>query len=67
MLVAVAPIPSSFYSPCLLAVFPMGAQVWEIAADRLDCLPGKSLIDWFVHERGMAQDGDSRCSNEPQD
>lgn len=58
-MLVVAPTLSASYSPFLLAVFPMGAQVWEIAADRLDCLPGKSLIDRFVHEGGMAQDGDS--------
>lgn len=31
-------------------VFPIGAQIWELAADHLDRLPGKSLIDRLVHE-----------------
>jgi hypothetical protein len=49
-MLAPAPIADASCSPSPLVVFPMGAQLWEIAADHLDRLPGKSLIDRFVHE-----------------
>jgi hypothetical protein len=45
--------PPNADAPCALSplvVFPIRAQIWEIAADHLDRLPGKSLIDRFVHE-----------------
>lgn len=37
-------------------VFPIGAQIWELAADHLDRLPGKSLIDRLVHETCVTLD-----------
>lgn len=46
-------------------VFPIGAQIWELAADHLDRLPGKSLIDGLIHERSVAENGHARCANEP--
>lgn len=46
-------------------VFPIGAQIWERAADHLDRLPGKSLIDRLIHERSVAENGHARSTNEP--
>lgn len=46
-------------------VFPIGAQIWELAADHLDRLPGKSLIDGLVHERCVAENGHARSTNQP--
>lgn len=48
-------------------VFPIGAQVWELAADHLDRLPGKSLIDGLVHKRSMANDDQAAGANQPHD
>lgn len=45
----------------------MGAQLWEIAADRLDRLPRKSLIDGLVQERSVTEDGHATGTNQPQD
>ncbi len=46
-------------------VFPFGAQIWELAADHLDRLPGKSLIDRLVHESSMANDDHAAGANQP--
>lgn len=46
-------------------VFPIGAQIWELAADHLDRLPGKSLIDRLIHERSVAEDGHTGSANKP--
>jgi hypothetical protein len=48
-------------------VFPIGAQIWELAADHLDRLPGKSLIDRLVHQSSVADDDHAVSANEPQD
>lgn len=48
-------------------VFPIGAQIWELAADHLDRLPGKSLIDGLVHKRSMANDDQAAGANQPHD
>lgn len=42
-------------SACASMVFPMGARIWELAADHLDRLPGKSLIDGLFHKSGVAE------------
>jgi hypothetical protein len=47
-------------------VFPIGAQIRELAADHLDRLPGKSLIDGLVHKSSVTEDGHARSTNEPQ-
>lgn len=47
-------------------VFPTGAQIWELAADHLDRLPGKSLIDRLVHKSSVAEDDHARSTNEPE-
>lgn len=46
-------------------VFPIGAQIWELAADHLDRLPGKSLIDGLVHKRSMTNDDQAAGANQP--
>jgi hypothetical protein len=48
-------------------VFPMGAQIRELAADHLDRLPGKSLIDGFFQKCGVTEDGHARSANQPQE
>lgn len=47
-------------------VFPIGAQIRELAADHLDRLPGKSLIDGLIHKCGVTNDGHARCANQPE-
>lgn len=47
-------------------VFPTGAQIWELAADRLDRLPGKSLIDGLVHKSSVAENDHARSTDEPE-
>lgn len=47
-------------------VFPIGAYRKELAADHLDRLLGKSILDWFVHQRGMAKDGHTGGADQPQ-
>ena len=47
-------------------VFPIGAHIREIAADHLDRLPGKSLVDGLIHERSVAENSHARGTNEPQ-
>lgn len=47
-------------------VFPIGARIREIAADHLDRLPGKSLVDGLVHKRSVAEDDHARCTDEPE-
>lgn len=48
-------------------VFPIGAYRKELAADHLDRLLGKSILNWFVHHRGVAKDGHTGSTNQPQD
>lgn len=48
-------------------VFPTGAHVWELAADHLDRLPGKSLLERLVHHRSVAQNDHAARTNEPHD
>lgn len=48
-------------------VFPIGARVWELAADHLDRLPRKSLIDRLVHHSGVTNDGYTASTKQPQD
>ncbi|KAI6766439.1 hypothetical protein HG531_011661 [Fusarium graminearum] len=47
-------------------VFPIGARIREIAADHLDRLPGKSLIDGLVQKCGVTKDSHARCADEPE-
>ena len=47
-------------------VFPIGAQIWELAADHLDRLPGKSLIDGLIHKRSVAEDDHAASTDQPQ-
>lgn len=47
-------------------VFPIGAHVWELAADHLDRLPRKSLIDGLVHKRGVANDDNAASAEQPE-
>ena len=47
-------------------VFPTGAYHMEFAADHLDRLLGKSILDRFVHKRSVAQDGHAGGTDEPQ-
>lgn len=47
-------------------VFPFGAGDKEFAADHLDRLLGKSILDWFFHQRCMAQHRHARSANQPQ-
>lgn len=37
----------------------------EFAADHLDRLLGKSILDRAIHERGMAENGDASGSDQP--
>ena len=46
-------------------VFPIGALIWEIAADHLDRLPGKSLIDGLVQQRSVADDDHAARADQP--
>lgn len=46
-------------------VFPKGAQIRELAADHLDRLPGKSLVDRLIHESSMTKNGHARSTNQP--
>ena len=47
-----------------MVVFPtVGAQVWELAADHLDRLPGKSLVDRLVKKSSVAQDDHAAGAN----
>lgn len=48
-------------------VFPIGAHVWELAADHLDRLPGKSLLERLVQKRGVTQDGHATGTKQPHD
>lgn len=48
-------------------VFPIGAHVWELAADRLDRLPGKSLLEGLVHDGCVAKNDHTAGANEPHD
>lgn len=48
-------------------VFPIGAYRKELAADHLDRLLGKSILDWFIHKGRVAEDGDSRGTDQPED
>lgn len=48
-------------------VFPIGAYVWELAADHLDRLPGKSLLQWLVQQRGVAKYDHAAGTNQPHD
>lgn len=47
-------------------VFPIGARIREIAADHLDRLPGKSLIDGLIQKCSVTEDGHARCADEPE-
>ena len=47
-------------------VFPIGAQIWELAADHLDRLPGKSLIDRNLQKCSVTEDGHARSATQPQ-
>lgn len=38
----------------------------EFAADHLDRLLGKSLLDWLVHEGSVTENSDSRGSDQPE-
>lgn len=46
-------------------VFPIGAYRKELAADHLDRLLGKSILNWFVHQRGVAKDGHTGSADQP--
>lgn len=47
-------------------VFPKGANRKEFAADHLDRLLGKSILDRSIHEGSMAENGDACGANQPQ-
>ena len=47
-------------------VFPIGAYRKELAADHLDRLLGKSILDRFIHQGSVAEDGDTGGTNQPQ-
>ena len=47
-------------------VFPIGAYRKELAADHLDRLLGKSILDWFIHECSVTKDSHTSCANEPE-
>lgn len=47
-------------------VFPIGAHVWELAADHLDRLPGKSLIDGLIHKSSVTNNGDAAGTEQPE-
>ena len=47
-------------------VFPTGAYHMEFAADHLDRLLGKSILDRFVHKRGVTKDSHTSGTNQPQ-
>ena len=47
-------------------VFPIGAYRKEFAADHLDRLLGKSILDRFIHKRGVTEDGHTSRSNQPE-
>lgn len=46
-------------------VFPHGAKIWELVADHLDHLPGKSLIDRLVQKCGVAKNDHTTGTNQP--
>lgn len=48
-------------------VFPIGAHVWELAADHLDRLPGKSLLERLIHDSCVAKNDHTAGANEPHD
>lgn len=48
-------------------VFPIGAHVWELAADHLDRLPGKSLLQGLIHDGCVAKNDHTAGANEPHD
>lgn len=48
-------------------VFPIGAQNWELAADHLDRLPRKSLVNGFVHQRSVTENSNARSADQPQE
>lgn len=48
-------------------VFPIGAHVWELAADHLDRLPGKSLLEGLIHQSCVAKNDHTAGANEPHD
>lgn len=48
-------------------VFPIGACVWELAADHLDRLPRKSLLQWLVQQRSVAKNDNAAGANQPHD
>lgn len=48
-------------------VFPIGACVWELAADHLDRLPGKSLLQWLIQQRCVAENDNAAGANQPHD
>lgn len=48
-------------------VFPIGAHVWELAADHLDRLPRKSLLEGLVHDGCVAKNDHAAGANEPHD
>jgi hypothetical protein len=47
-------------------VFPMRAYQKELAADHLDRLLGKSILDRFVQQSRVAENGHTSGANEPQ-
>lgn len=61
------PPAQATYSSHASMVFPIGAQIRELAADHLDRLPGKSLIDRLVHKSSVANDDNAASTNQPKD
>lgn len=47
-------------------VFPIGAYRKELAADHLDRLLGKSILDWLIHKCGVTEDSHASGSNQPE-
>lgn len=47
-------------------VFPIGAYHKELAADHLDRLLGKSILDWFIHQSSVTKDGHTSGANQPE-
>src|SRR5699024_3863210 len=62
-----APPSSWLVSPVVPpVVFPIGAYRKEFAADHLDRLLGKSILDWFIHQGSVAKYGHASGTDQPQ-